>query len=454
MIIKNQLIQIMGLALIIWMLVGCGSAPTTPTTMPSLAPAPSAVVVTEAPKPGYITGRVHLVSPPTPPMTVYALDQATGGWAFTETPATDGESPFTMSVPPGTYMLFAFSQSSGYAGYSLDGWTLADVQVSAGQTVADIVVRPPSQSECGSLFGVPASPDNRYPAVAGPTEDCRATVVASGNQTVPSSEPQRIQFAAGATSSQVQGTLNEGGAQYVLSAMTGQQMTVTLNTGGDPALSGIFLNIWGKDGYALVSDEPRQTSWTGTLPSTQDYYIAIKTVAQAPVVYTMDVSISAITPSSQEPAVLPDITPVGYEFLYGLGLTFMLPPEFPVSQGLPAALPYVITSDPTYYDISLDFGPECHGAGACHYGSLSGKKVATNQPESTPNFIFEANRAIKVSLAKNIEGYYLEGLCGASCDDSRVFWIYSGFQYMIGLKGSTQQAVVDLANAAITNSLR
>jgi hypothetical protein len=152
--------------------------------------------------------------------------------------------------------------------------------------------------------------------------------------------------------------------------------------------------------------------------------------------------------------VLPTDTPVGFEFLYGLGTYFMLPPSFPAGDGLPAVQPYVITVENGDYDISLDYGPECLGAGACHYGSLSGKKVTSNQPESTLNFVYEADRAQKVTLAKDIEGYFVEGQCGASCDDSKLFWVYKGFQFMIGLKGGTQQDLVDLANAAINNSLK
>jgi hypothetical protein len=131
----------------------------------------------------------------------------------------------------------------------------------------------------------------------------------------------------------------------------------------------------------------------------------------------------------------------------------MLPPDFPVAEGLPPVQPYVITAEPDEYEISLDFGPECQGAGACHYGSLAGKKVASNEPVSTRNFMFEAERAQKVMLANGIEGYFIEAFCGANCDDAKLFWIYNDFQYMIGLKGGQQAAVIDLANAAITNSL-
>jgi len=151
--------------------------------MPTPLPSPTTAAAVPA-KSGTIMGRVHLVAPPTPPMVVYAVDQTTGLWASTETTATDGEAPYTLVVPPGAYQVFAFSEDAnipGMAGYaSPDESTLAIITVAAGQTVTDIIVRPPSQSECGSKWGVPPSPDGRFAAVS-PSEACLATQVARLN---------------------------------------------------------------------------------------------------------------------------------------------------------------------------------------------------------------------------------------------------------------------------------
>jgi hypothetical protein len=132
----------------------------------------------------------------------------------------------------------------------------------------------------------------------------------------------------------------------------------------------------------------------------------------------------------------------------------MLPSDFAIEEGLPPIHPYVYTAEPGEYEVSLDFGADCQGAGACHYGSLTGKKVDSNEPVGTRNFIFDAERAQKVTLTNGIEGYFIESVCGAGCDDAKVFWIYSGFQYMVGLKGGRQSDVLNLANATITNSIR
>jgi len=674
---KKLLPPMIGLALTILLLSGCGGKPTEPAAIPEPTAVPTPVPLTATPvieptpetaagedaqpeateaAPGFITGQVHGQSPPTPPMVVYAVDETTGAWTFTETERSDGAAPFTLEVPPGSYQVFAFSEGAPYLGYaSGDGWSLGLVTVAAGQTVSDIMVRPPSQSECGSMFGLPASPDGRFAAVPGPSAECRAAVVAtataeavvglanpasvfceenggrveirtvnggeagfcvfpdgseceewtffhgecatrstyqtpspeargelldamsqavgiavttenapfrdyvsggigagwqatatgtgldfenyvvvaealeealgqrgwqvdyayaadgptgtgngfrkgnvlclssagwepSADADCPTDQPisacelspeqqlytirlncaqditatavppsdaaaTRIQFAPGATSAQMQGDLgpNEVG-RYVLTAMAGQEMTLNLSTepAGDPASANAILVIWGADGTVLISDHADATSWVGPLPATQDYYIDVRSVAQSPVDYRLEVVIPpAASGRGQVPATFQPV--LGQ--LESSGVPLMVPADFPGGEGLPPIHPHVFTVEPGEYEISLGFGADCRGAGACHYGGLAGKKVESSEPTGTRSFEFDAARAVEVTLANGIEGYFVEGLCGANCDDSKVFWIWDGFEYMVGMKAGGQADVVDLANAAIENSV-
>lgn len=266
----------------------------------------------------------------------------------------------------------------------------------------------------------------------------------------PEPEPKHIQFALGAISAQVQGSLTAGGIdRYVLTAMAGQEMTVNLSDSSTGVNA--ILVIWGVDGTVLISDHADATTWVGELPFTEDYYIDVKSVAQAPVVYVLEVIISPATSGPRK--VPPTFQPV-LARLESTGVPLMLPSDFPIEEGLPSIHPYVYTVEPGEYEISLDFGSDCQGAGACHYGSLTGKKVDSNEPVGTRNFGFDAERAQKVTLTNDIEGYFIESVCGASCDDAQVFWIYNGFQYMVGVKGGRQSDVLNLANATIINSIR
>lgn len=130
-------------------------------------------------QPGTITGTVHLHAVPTPAMIVYAVDPVTGIWVSVETLESDTVGTFSLQVPPGEYLLFA-SMGIGYA--SADGWDLGIVAVAAGQTVTDIELAPPSFSECGPMFGIPATPDGLYPEIPGPTLECKAALLGEALQ--------------------------------------------------------------------------------------------------------------------------------------------------------------------------------------------------------------------------------------------------------------------------------
>jgi len=269
------------------------AAPTATSVEPVETPKTEA---TEPPakETGFITGKAHLMAPPTPPLVIYAVDTATGKWVSVATPKTDGETSFTLEVPPGSYQVFAFPSGLGY---SSDGRALTPVIVNAGQTTPDITLAPPGPSDCGPMFGIPASPDGQYAEIAGATEECLASLAApQPEEATPSapieSELTRIQFATGDDSAQVFGDIPPNGIDhYILGAMAGQKMTVNVDVFDD---NPITLAIAGVDGTILNQYDTDTTTWTGILPSTQDYYIDILSRdGQATVDYALVVVILA-----------------------------------------------------------------------------------------------------------------------------------------------------------------
>jgi hypothetical protein len=167
-------LSLSGMTLIFLLVAGCGSTSLAPTTAPTSALSP-----TQAAGSGHIVGVVHLVSPPTPRMVVYAVDPATGIWASVETEPADGEAPFDLTVPPGSYQVIAAvaDGDSVGLGYAPDGLTLAAIEIAPGQQITNIEVGPPGQSECGAMVGYPASPDGRFAAAAGPSADCLTDIL-------------------------------------------------------------------------------------------------------------------------------------------------------------------------------------------------------------------------------------------------------------------------------------
>jgi hypothetical protein len=73
----------------------------------------------------------------------------------------------------------------------------------------------------------------------------------------------------------------------VLSALEGQTLTVELSFTEGRAI----LAIWGADGTVLMSDHAEASSFSGVLPSTQDYFILIKGRPDGETVYSMKVTI-------------------------------------------------------------------------------------------------------------------------------------------------------------------
>jgi hypothetical protein len=272
------------------------------------------------------------------------------------------------------------------------------------------------------------------------------------------SELMRIAFDPGAIQASVQGEVPAGGFDhYVLRAMAGQEMTVNLLDpgGGAIAYDTAVLVIWGDDGSVLISDHADALSWTGPLPFTQDYYIDVKSISAQPVAYALEVVIPPASPSGAGP-VFPQIEPFPFGEMQSIVLTGvppMMPPEFVVQTGLPEVVAYLLTTDEGEYELSLDYGADCQGAGACHYGSMAGMKVDSDVPVGTSSFPFLLEEAQVVELAYGITGYFVEAVCGANCDDARMWWIYEGYEYMLGIKAGSVEDVAVLANAAIVNSV-
>jgi hypothetical protein len=101
-------------------------------------------------------------------------------------------------------------------------------------------------------------------------------------------EPRRISFAPGGTSASVQGTTATPGLdRFVIRALGGQTMTVSVSAAQGP----VILIIYGADGNVLISDHAGATSWSGLLPTTQDYFVDTRSVGDAVVDFTLQVTI-------------------------------------------------------------------------------------------------------------------------------------------------------------------
>ena len=165
-------------------------------TQTAAAPAleqPTAVPAAEesenSEEPAILKGTVHLPSPPTPSMIVYAMDPDTGQWATMQTEASDLAAPFELYVPAGHYIVYAFSEDGGtYLGYpNAEDTDLALIEVAFGETIENITVRPPGPWDCGLMWGVPDAPDGRFAGYSA-SETCMNSYSAGSEYVVPSAD--------------------------------------------------------------------------------------------------------------------------------------------------------------------------------------------------------------------------------------------------------------------------
>ena len=98
--------------------------------------------------------------------------------------------------------------------------------------------------------------------------------------------PVRISFRTGAISGSVSGSLAAGRTQYyVLRAQDGQNMQVAITPEDD-----LQLSVYGADGTVLKRFSSHGASFSGDLPDTQDYLLAVRSGERA-VNYTLKVTI-------------------------------------------------------------------------------------------------------------------------------------------------------------------
>jgi hypothetical protein len=102
---------------------------------------------------------------------------------------------------------------------------------------------------------------------------------------------QRIVFRPGAISAVVSGRVVQGGVNtYVLKASKNQRMLIN-TTARNP---GVVLSVYGADGTVLMSSMAGAPNFSGTLPSTQDYFI--KVTAGGPGTFNYDMRVTVEGP--------------------------------------------------------------------------------------------------------------------------------------------------------------
>ncbi len=110
----------------------------------------------------------------------------------------------------------------------------------------------------------------------------------AGTYTLTTKVAQRISFAAGASSATLNGSTPKGFVvSYAITCNASQVMNVSLNVPASQA----YLDVFGLATGDLLSPSARVNTWTGTLPSTQDYIIEVIPVGGQVINYSIMVTV-------------------------------------------------------------------------------------------------------------------------------------------------------------------
>jgi hypothetical protein len=205
-------------------------------------------------------------SPPTPSPQTKRIQFASGATSAVVQGilAAQGIDEYLLAAQAGQWMMaMVFSPDNSVV---LEIWGIRDGQVLVRSHMRQTFWQGP----------LPATQDYGVKAIA---------TAGATNYTLQVIIPERVQFSPGAISATDQGSLAPRQThEYLLRALQGQTMTVTIVSPGNLVL----LEIYGTDdGQPLVRVPFGQTTWTGVLPNTQDYDIKAVSVTDLATLYSI-----------------------------------------------------------------------------------------------------------------------------------------------------------------------
>jgi hypothetical protein len=209
--------------------------------------------------------------------------------------------PSATSAPAGMRISFATGATADVEQGSLQPGQTQNYLLTAGQSQPMMVsVDSPNHDlnlaivgqTSGNVLLSASNKWNTWEGILPSSQDYLVTVYGGATAqayTLTVSIPARITFAQGATSKTLNGSTPEGLIiDYVIYALAGQKMALNLNVPSGMAV----LSVYGfEDGQPLLRSIMNATSWTSTLPVTEDYILQIVPNGGQVVNYSLSVEI-------------------------------------------------------------------------------------------------------------------------------------------------------------------
>ncbi len=252
-----------------FVLFGCNLARTSPSTPTPIFPTPAVVQSTSTPAPSRES--------PTPAPSPTAPAPADVRINFTRGATADVEQG---SLMPGA------SQ-----GYLLRAGQTQPLMVEVDSPAHDVYLSVRGQSSGNVLLDASLKATS-FEGILPATQDYLLVLyggAAQENYTMTVTIPSRIDFAPGAYSADLSGSTPLGLiVSYAIYALQGQTMTLNLAVPANTAA----LTVYGfEDGEPLLRSVMNATSWSSTLPVTEDYIIQIVPASGGIIQYTLTVTV-------------------------------------------------------------------------------------------------------------------------------------------------------------------
>ena len=160
---------------------------------------------------------------------------------------------------------------------------------------ADGTVLISDHADASSWSGITPSTQDYYidvRAIDGTSANYTLSVYARPIQSGPPTPSiKRITFPPGTFSTTVVGQVSAGRTnEYVLKANAGQQMLVSV-VPTMPNAQDVVLSVVGADGTVLLSSMPGASSFSGDLPSSQDYFLRLTGSSQTNTIFRLTVTV-------------------------------------------------------------------------------------------------------------------------------------------------------------------
>ena len=211
---------------------------------------------------------------------------------------TVNPTPSATATPQATNIVFASGTTAAVEQGSIQPNQVLAFTLSAGQNQPMIlIVNSPNNDVTlgvtepdGSKLLDPAKKYTNWQWLLPKTEQYTIQLyggATSENYTLTAKVAEIVSFSSGATTITLNGSTPKGYIiSYALSCQANQVMTVSLNV---PATTA-YLDVFGLATGPLLSASSKATSWTGTLPSSQDYIIEVIPVG-GEISYSLTVSV-------------------------------------------------------------------------------------------------------------------------------------------------------------------